>query len=616
MSSRLKPLILSFVLAFCMVVVPVAAHASEMVDEGPLGEEPVSDVEVQNAVDPNPPTVSSVSVDRATAGVGDEVTVSYSVSDPDGVDSVSPWFVVGEITRWGRGFGIGMTGDTTASMGVRIDSNDQEGTWRLVCLEVRDRAGYVTRVYDPRCAEAGWEDAQGAPTADLSAATFEVRFDGQGGNAEMPVALNGIDWSAVYDPSWYAAKNPDVARWATGADGRVDGSKLLQHFVNNGRKEGRASKQSFELASYYNANPDLRKAFGSDWARYYDHYRISGQRENRACAGVTALRGPITSRDGVDWSPVYDPIFYAQKNTDVRDWATRRFASGSVVDDAALLQHFVNSGTKECRASKAGFDVRSYYNANPDLRAAFGGSADWTRYYRHYATNGSRENRKCAGAGQLQGSVNVLSGTNWSPVYDRAYYGQRNADIASWATRKCGSATVLDDYAMLTHFVNNGRKEGRASKQSFELASYYNANADLRRAFSTDWARYYDHYRTNGQKEGRTAAGIGQLRGAATTAENVNWLPVYDANYYAQKNADVANWARRSFSSGSVIDDAALLSHFVNSGTKETRASKQSFEVHAYKSKNADLARAFGSDWKAYYRHYAKFGVNEHRACV
>ena len=436
------------------------------------------------------------------------------------------------------------------------------------------------------------------------------------GTSQPTTVLNGTDWSAVFNPDWYATKNPDVVRWAAYPNGTTNWLKLLWHFVNNGRREGRASKQSFGLASYFNANPDLRKAFGTDWARYYDHYRTSGQREGRVCSGVTALRGMTTSRDGVDWAPVYDPAYYADKNTDVKDWATRRFASGMVLDDVALLSHFVNSGTKECRSSKANFDVRSYYNANADLRAAFGGSADWTKYYRHYATNGSKEGRKCTGVDQLQGIITKLGGTDWAPVYDRATYGQRNTDVVSWATRKCGSATVIDDYAMLTHFVNNGRKEGRASKAAFELVSYYNANPDLRRAFGTDWARYYDHYRSNGKGEGRVATGVVQLRGAATTAEGVNWAPVYDALYYAQRNPDVRDWATRRFSSGSVVDDAALLSHFVSSGTKEARASKQSFEVHAYKSKNADLARAFGNDWKSYYRHYAKFGVNEHRPCA
>ena len=445
-----------------------------------------------------------------------------------------------------------------------------------------------------------------------------LSYDVVVGNHISPATatLDGTDWSAVYDPVYYAAKNPDVADWAKGTDGTIDGNKLLGHFVNSGRKEGRASKAGFELASYYNANADLRRAYGTDWARYYDHYRASGKREGRACAGVTALRGAVTSRDGVDWAPVYDALLYAQRNPDVASWATRKFSSGSVLDDAALLSHFVNSGTKECRSGKASFDVRSYYNANPDLRASFAGTSDWSKYYRHYATSGAREGRRCAGTGELVGSVNVLNGTNWSAVYDRVTYGQRNADIATWATRKCGSATVLDDYAMLSHFVNNGRKEGRSAKASFELASYFNANPDLRRAFGTDWARYYDHYRGNGQREGRTCAGVRELRGAATTAENVNWAPVYDALYYAQHNSDVANWARRRFASGSVLDDAALLSHFVNSGTKEARASKAGFDVRAYKSKNADLASAFGSDWKSYYRHYAKFGVNEHRACV
>ena len=471
----------------------------------------------------------------------------------------------------------------------------------------------------------GWGDNGESVTVRGGTLTSRaVLGDGSATNRYQPTWILGgasiedaeASWAAVYDPDWYAAKNPDVAQWATDANGSLNRSKLLQHFLSNGKKEGRASRQGFELASYYNANPDLRRAFGTDWARYYDHYRSSGQRENRTATGVGALRGAVTSRDGVDWSPVYDGAYYAQRNPDVANWATRRFASGSVVDDAALLQHFANSGTRECRSGRAGFDVRSYYNANPDLRMAFGGSADWTRYYRHYATNGSKEGRKCTGADQLQGTVTKLNGTDWSPVYDRAYYGQRNPDIVTWATRKCGSTTVLDDYAMLSHFANNGRKEGRASKQSFELASYYNANADLRRAFGTDWARYYDHYRGNGQREGRRCAGVGQLQGAPTMAESVNWAPVYDVNYYAQRNADVASWATRRFASGSVLDDAALLSHFVGNGTREARASKAGFDVRAYKSKNADLARAFGFDWKSYYRHYAKFGVNEHRACT
>ena len=437
-----------------------------------------------------------------------------------------------------------------------------------------------------------------------------------GNGIRMTATLDGVDWSAVYDPAYYATANPDVATWAKGVTGVLDGQKLLRHFVNNGRKEGRASKEDFELTSYYNANPDLRKAFGTDWARYYDHYRTNGKTEGRVCTGVDQLQEPVTSRDGVEWSAVYDASFYAQSNSDVADWATRKFSSGVVIDDTALLQHFTNSGAKEARRSKEDFDVKSYFNANPDLRAAFGGSSDWSRYYRHYAANGAREGRTCADVNELQGTVTKLSGTEWSAVYDEATYAQKNNDVANWATRKCGSATVLDDYALLSHFVNNGRKEGRASKAGFELASYYNANADLRRAFGTDWARYYDHYRTNGQREGRTAAGVDQLRGAAASRDGVNWAPAYDANFYAQHNPDVANWAKRTFASGSVIDDAALLNHFVGNGAKESRASKEGFDVHAYRSKNADLARAFGNDWKSYYRHYAKFGVNEHRACA
>ena len=431
--------------------------------------------------------------------------------------------------------------------------------------------------------------------------------------------LDNMEWAPVYDPLYYLGKNADLnAAFTKKIGGRqvLDDNALLRHFVNSGAKEGRLSKESFELASYYNANPDLRRAFGNDWASYYRHYASNGAREGRACTGVEQLRAPMSTLDGLDWSPVYDGLFYAASNADVARAFTLTTPARtiSVLDDAALLRHFVNSGAKEGRLSKESFELASYYNANPDLRRAFGN--DWARYYRHYASSGAREGRACADVEQLRGATTTRDGVDWSAVYDGSFYAQASPDVARWATRSFASGSVVDDVALLQHFVNSGRKEGRAGKETFELASYYNANPDLRRAFGTDWARYYDHYRVSGQREGRAAAGVGQLRGAVTTAENVNWAPVYDANHYAQKNTDVARWARRSFASGSVLDDAALLSHFVNSGTKEARASKQTFDVRAYKSKNADLARAFGSDWKSYYRHYALYGINERRPCV
>ena len=423
----------------------------------------------------------------------------------------------------------------------------------------------------------------------------------------------GNYWYRVFDPAYYASHNPDVAELATRSDGMLDGEKLIEHFVNTGTKEGRRGSENFDLVSYYNANPDLRKSFGNDWIRYYEHYQYHGYFENRTCLNAPILQHPVTVRDGVDWSPVYDAFHYIAKNSDVGNWATRTLASGSVLDDAALLQHFVNNGTKEGRRSKDGFELASYYNANADLRRAFG-TTDWSRYYRHYATNGAREGRTCSGVGELRGAVISRDGVEWSPVYDALYYADKNADVANWATRKAGAfGSVLDDAALLSHFVGSGSKEGRRSKEGFELASYYNANADLRRAFGTDWSRYYRHYATNGAREGRAARGVTTLRGFATSSGGVDWAPAYDANYYAEKNPDVANWARRSFSSGSVLDDAALLSHFAGSGQRERRQAKATFNVNSYRNRYADLRSAFGTDWPRYYRHFCTNGFREGR---
>ena len=47
--------------------------------------------------------------------------------------------------------------------------------------------------------------------------------------------------------------------------------------------------------------------------------------------------------------------------------------------------------------------------------------------------------------------------------------------------------------------------EARQAKASFNPAKYKARYADLQRAFGNNWPAYYNHYMTNGYKEGRIA---------------------------------------------------------------------------------------------------------------
>ena len=197
------------------------------------------------------------------------------------------------------------------------------------------------------------------------------------------------DFSTVYDSAYYAANNPDVRNAFQG-----DEVQMFWHFHNWGMAEGRRASDGFDAASYYNANPDVRAAFGTDVRALTMHYVSYGQREGRACAGVPELRGHASSRGGLSYAAVYDGARYAQANPDVVAACTVRRGHASLLDDRALLRHFVDWGMAEGRESSDGFDVHAYRARYADLRAAYG--SDLRAYYMHYVNYGQREGRDAA----------------------------------------------------------------------------------------------------------------------------------------------------------------------------------------------------------------------------
>jgi len=96
-------------------------------------------------------------------------------------------------------------------------------------------------------------------------------------------------------------------------------------------------------------------------------------------------------KNGIDYSHVFDPKFYADKNADLK--------AAFGYDETQLFNHFLNNGCKEeSRYGKtiATFNVLVYASHNPDLVAAFGALNANTaiKYYNHYCTNGYKENRR------------------------------------------------------------------------------------------------------------------------------------------------------------------------------------------------------------------------------
>ena len=348
----------------------------------------------------------------------------------------------------------------------------------------------------------------------------------------------------------------------------------------------------------------IEHGFISNWGDANRYFSDAGcKRLGEADADAIIAQFPKSS--WLDYSSVFDADYYLNKYPDVNEWA-----NGS--KDKAL-DHFINYGMSEGRRGSEAFDVQSYYNEYPDLRAAFG--TDLASYYSHYLMYGKKEGRHATGCSKLKGLVTRAGGVDYAPVYDPEYYLSRNGDVEKAFTKSTyGGVTMVDDSAVLRHFINYGMSEGRRGSEAFDVQSYYNEYPDLRAAFGTDLASYYSHYLMYGKKEGRHATGCSKLKGLVTRAGGVDYAPVYDPEYYLSRNGDVEKaFTKSTYGGVTMVDDSAVLRHFINYGMSEGRRGSEAFDVYSYKTRYLDLRKAYGSNLKAYYLHYLEYGMKEHR---
>ena len=224
---------------------------------------------------------------------------------------------------------------------------------------------------------------------------------------QNPVTVyQGVDYSAVYNYSYYLKKYKDLAKIYTNDD-----VGLLAHFVVSGMTEGRQGKDSFDVISYRNQYQDLRLAFGKDLRSYYVHYMNCGKKEGRIATGVNTLQNPVTIYNGTDYSAVYDYSYYNSKYSDLK--------SAFKGDDIDLLAHFVNNGMSEGRQASKKFNVQVYKNNYTDLQQAFGN--DLKLYYMHYIQNGKAEGRNAES--QIYHSVITKSTTTVNQMVN--YYNAK-----------------------------------------------------------------------------------------------------------------------------------------------------------------------------------------------
>ncbi len=268
-------------------------------------------------------------------------------------------------------------------------------------------------------------------------------------------SMQGRDYSDVYDYEYYINRYPDIKKYVSNKF--APDAAALEHFIDHGMKENRQASEDFDVISYSNAYPDLRRAYGQNSSGYYMHYISYGKKEARTASDAVELKNPITVSKGTDYSRIYDYDYYLQKYPDIKKAVKNRIAP-----DIAALDHFITYGMKEKRQASSDFDVVSYYRSYQDLRVAF--HNDYPKYYEHYLKNGYKENRRTIGEKKLQNPVTKYAGVEFKSIYDYNYYIGKYSDLS----RVFGE----DDIDVLHHFVKYGINEGRTAKESFNKTDY------------------------------------------------------------------------------------------------------------------------------------------------
>lgn len=272
---------------------------------------------------------------------------------------------------------------------------------------------------------------------------------------------DGVDYALVYDYSYYTRTRPELVS-AFGENGDA----VLAYFVEYGMERGDQAISSFNVNAYRNRYSDLREMYGEDLRRYYLHFIFSGSSEGRLGLGAESLLDIRTTLDGIDYAPVYNYSYYTSAHPEL--------ITLYGADDVAILRHFVNYGMKLGHQACENFNVRAYRAQNRDLRAQY--NNDLKSYYMHYIYVGRSAGLPATGTESITVPVTVYKNTDFSAVYDYAYYMQQYPALAE--------RFADDDVAALEYFVTTGMTKDEIAKESYDEAVYLELREQFHKGYN------------------------------------------------------------------------------------------------------------------------------------
>ena len=184
---------------------------------------------------------------------------------------------------------------------------------------------------------------------------------GSGSSSNTGSSVNAKAKALTFDASYYSSKYADL-KSAFG----TDKTKLYNHFINVGIKEGRQASPCFDVKYYLTNNADLKSAFGSNYQKAYDHYITTGYKEYHRVATAAPVNLGNDFKANISFSSKNlslsgdNVILYTPSSAPAQIWRFIRQSDGSY--------KIVNTKNNKCldangATDNAGANV-SLYNDN------------------------------------------------------------------------------------------------------------------------------------------------------------------------------------------------------------------------------------------------------------
>lgn len=106
------------------------------------------------------------------------------------------------------------------------------------------------------------------------------------------------------------------------------------------------------------------------------------------------------------------------------------------------------------------------------------------------------------------------SRAKYAMVFDSNYYASTYPDVVA--------AYGTNYNTLLTHYINNGMKEGRNASATFNAIAYRELNADIAATYGDNWAAIHEHYAVYGKNENRAALYSGNANNQAVKQNSNN----------------------------------------------------------------------------------------------